>query len=245
MALKIFDTLAPQGDYPAVKAEDVQMPDGGRLSEWEGGISEERLQEALAQLRYDMEYEDIKITGISISPAVAQLGAVLESATVSWTVSREPAEQTVNGEDVGTEVRSHTLTEKHPVTNSWSGTVRVTGEKGEMAQASASVQYYNAVYYSSHWDGALIPTDSQLKAMDQKLQSGRGLTINAEAGDGEYVLYACPARMGNPEFWCNGFQGGFEWIAKVAHFNAQQYREDYNVYVSNAAGLSGVTITVK
>ena len=35
MALKIYDTLVPQGDYPAVKAEDVQMPDGTKLSELE------------------------------------------------------------------------------------------------------------------------------------------------------------------------------------------------------------------
>lgn len=33
MALKIFDTLKPQGDYPAVKAEDVEMPDGTRLGD--------------------------------------------------------------------------------------------------------------------------------------------------------------------------------------------------------------------
>ena len=37
MALKIYDTLAPQGSYPAVKAEAVEMPDGTRLSEFEGG----------------------------------------------------------------------------------------------------------------------------------------------------------------------------------------------------------------
>ena len=44
MALKIYDTLVPQGDYPAVKAEDVLMPDGKKLSELEipessGGVS--------------------------------------------------------------------------------------------------------------------------------------------------------------------------------------------------------------
>lgn len=32
MALKIYDTFKPQGDYPAVEAADVQMPDGSRLS---------------------------------------------------------------------------------------------------------------------------------------------------------------------------------------------------------------------
>lgn len=33
MALKIYDTMVPQGDYPAVKAEHVQMPDGTKLSD--------------------------------------------------------------------------------------------------------------------------------------------------------------------------------------------------------------------
>lgn len=39
MALKIYDTFAPQGEYPAVKAEDVEMPDGSRLSDFKGGVT--------------------------------------------------------------------------------------------------------------------------------------------------------------------------------------------------------------
>lgn len=37
MALKLYDTLTPDGDYPLMKAKDVEMPDGTRLSEFEGG----------------------------------------------------------------------------------------------------------------------------------------------------------------------------------------------------------------
>lgn len=33
MALKIYDKFKPQGDYPAVDATDVEMPDGKRLPE--------------------------------------------------------------------------------------------------------------------------------------------------------------------------------------------------------------------
>ena len=32
--LKIWDTVEPQGEYPAVKAEHVEMPDGSRLNSW-------------------------------------------------------------------------------------------------------------------------------------------------------------------------------------------------------------------
>ena len=37
MALKLYDTLTPDGDYPLMKAKDVEMPDGTRLSELKGG----------------------------------------------------------------------------------------------------------------------------------------------------------------------------------------------------------------
>lgn len=39
MALILRQTIKPAGDFPAVEAEDVLMPDGTRLSEFEGGGS--------------------------------------------------------------------------------------------------------------------------------------------------------------------------------------------------------------
>ena len=40
MALRIYGTFEPDGTFPAVKAEDVEMPDGKRLSEVELGGGE-------------------------------------------------------------------------------------------------------------------------------------------------------------------------------------------------------------
>lgn len=39
MALKLYDKMVPGGDYPLVDAKDVEMPGGGRLSEFNGGTS--------------------------------------------------------------------------------------------------------------------------------------------------------------------------------------------------------------
>lgn len=64
MALKIYDTLAPQGSYPAVKAEAVEMPDGTRLSEFEGGGAsvfvqeEEPVNAPVGSLWYDTDEEE-------------------------------------------------------------------------------------------------------------------------------------------------------------------------------------------
>lgn len=57
MALSIYDTLEPKGAFPAVKAKDVGMPDGTRLSDFKGGVSEEYLREQLDALRQELEQE--------------------------------------------------------------------------------------------------------------------------------------------------------------------------------------------
>lgn len=45
MALKLYDTLNPSGDFPLVEAKDVKMPDGSRLSEFNPSVGEEVLEE--------------------------------------------------------------------------------------------------------------------------------------------------------------------------------------------------------
>ena len=229
------EAAAEKAEAAAVRAENT-------------GITEDHLQEQLAALKADILYEPIAITSISVTPSMAQIGAAIEDPTVSWAVSKTPAEQTVNGISVDAAARSKQVeggySAKAPG-ETQSVTVQVVDERGAVATRSATMTWHNAVYYTSHWSGEGLPGDAELIAMSQKLRTGRGLTINAEAGAGEYVLYACPARMGTPEFWANGFQGGIRWLGTVAHINAAGYREDYSVYVSNAAGLNGVAITVK
>lgn len=41
MALKIYDTIHPDGDYPAVNAAHVAMPDGRRLSDFDLSVDTE------------------------------------------------------------------------------------------------------------------------------------------------------------------------------------------------------------
>jgi hypothetical protein len=122
--------------------------------------------------------------------------------------------------------------------------LRVVDERGAVAEKTASMVWHNAVYYTDQWTGGM-PTDAELLEMSKELQSGRGVTINANSGAEEYVLYACPKRMGTPEFWANGFQGGFRLLGNLSHTNQHEYQEEYAIWISNAAGLSGVTITVK
>lgn len=73
MALKLYDTLIPDGDYPLMKAKDVEMPDGTRLSDFKGGggsvswedvtdkpfYEEQNIKEILAETTFTSEYSNL------------------------------------------------------------------------------------------------------------------------------------------------------------------------------------------
>lgn len=63
MALKLYDTLTPGGDYPLVEAKDVEMPDGSRLSEFEGGSG------GLASLPDSVPRIEEKVSSVTLSEA--------------------------------------------------------------------------------------------------------------------------------------------------------------------------------
>lgn len=84
MALKLYDTLNPSGDFPLVEAKDVKMPDGTRLSELsiEPGIDEET-EERIAAL----EQQDQAFT-----QAANQLGGQLQTLNGKVSTLEETAE---------------------------------------------------------------------------------------------------------------------------------------------------------
>lgn len=59
MALTLYDTLKPSGDFPLVEAQDVKMPDGSRLSEFNPSVGEEVLEEIEALKAQDQAFIEV------------------------------------------------------------------------------------------------------------------------------------------------------------------------------------------
>ena len=57
------------------------------------------------------------------------------------------------------------------------------------------------------------------------------------ANAGEYVYYCIPSRLGTPTF-----NKAFTLVDTISHTNASGYTEAYDIYKSDSAGLSEVTI---
>lgn len=66
MALKIYDTFKPQGDYPAVNAEDVLMPDGTRLDEMKPAYP---VTDGVAELQPETYYDFGEVSTLAVTLA--------------------------------------------------------------------------------------------------------------------------------------------------------------------------------
>lgn len=197
---------------------------------------------AVAELWAEINYAPIRISNFRKTPSVVVLGTVLDSVTLAWTLNKDPVTQALNDVLVASKARS--VEQPGPFSETTKFTLTVTDEREAVDTASVKVYFYNYVY-CGYRTSREMPLDTELQGMTGELQDTLWLTIQADAGTGEYVLYACPTRLGTPEFWANGFQGGFEKLGTMLHTNASGYAEEYDIWLSNAAGLSGVTITVK
>lgn len=199
------------------------------------------VQEQLELLQADLKYRPIEIVDFRIEPELVQMGTVVENPVVSWVPSKTPEGLWLDGQELNAELRAWTL--EGIFEPGRQVLLEVIDEKDAQDQARVEIRFCNAVYYGKQI-GRDMPTDAQLQAMEYVLQSSMGLTIAADADFGEYVLYAIPSRYGTPKFWCGGLQAAFEKIGTMEHTNQAGYQERYDVWISEADGLSGVEIIV-
>ena len=94
MALKIYDTFAPQGDYPAVKAEDVAMPDGSRLSAWNPAYP---AREGVNQLQPEIYYRFGEVSSLDVTLVQPEDGLAHEFV-FDFTPTEEFTELTISPE---------------------------------------------------------------------------------------------------------------------------------------------------
>jgi len=64
-------------------------------------------------------------------------------------------------------------------------------------------------------------------------------------GEGEYMLFAFPKRLGTVTFWVGGFEGGFEDPETVSVTNSNGWTEDYYAWRSENANLGETEVETK
>lgn len=179
-----------------------------------------------------LEYKSIQINSFSAAPPVSEIGSS-QTITLAWALNKTATSQNINGSPVTGNTKQYT-----GVTTSTSYTLNVSDGQTS-ASKTAYVTFANRIYYGAAADLTTVTSLSSVLSNDPER------TITVDAGTGEYIIYAIPARLGDVSFFVSGFEGGFENPESQALTNASGYQEEYKVYRSTRANLGETTIEIK
>lgn len=202
-----------------------------------------QMRQDLEEILADLNYKEITITEFSVPGAgTYEIGTAVPAPTVTWKLNKSPASQTLNGEALGVEVRSKVYT--GTVTSSKTYTLVATGQKGEKATQSKSINILRGVYYGVLEDGVTI-NSAAILGLTRELRGDRKKTFTANAGATQRLAYALPSSgYGTPIFYVGGFEGGFYKAATVSFTNSSGHTENYDVWLSDELGNGETTVTV-
>lgn len=179
-----------------------------------------------------LEYKSIAINSFSAAPPVSEIGSS-QTITLAWTLNKTATSQNINGSPVTGNSKQYT-----GVTTGQTYTLNVSDGQTS-ASRSVSVSFANRIYYGAAADL------SDVTALTGILSNDPERVITVDAGTGEYIIYAIPARLGDVTFFVSGFEGGFEDPVEQTLTNSSGYQETYKVYRSTRAGLGETTIEIK
>jgi len=179
-----------------------------------------------------LEYKNIVINSFSAAPPVSEIGSS-QTITLAWSLNKTATSQNINGAPVTGSSKQYT-----GVTTGTTYTLNVSDGQTS-ASRSVSVSFANRIYYGAAAD----LTD--VTALTSVLSNDPERVITVDAGTGEYIIYAIPARLGDVTFFVSGFEGGFEDPVEQTLTNASGYQETYKVYRSTRAGLGETTVEIK
>lgn len=230
----------PAGDTP-VRGEDYWTDADKQeiIGEVLASEAVAKIQKDIADIRADMDYTPISITGISNNIGTVEMGTAVPEMTVTWTLNKTPKTQRLGGEDIGVDVRSMTVS----MADRKSVTLTVTDERDATASKSTGYNAYNGIYYGAAANPETLDS-AFILALTRTLSNTKGRTITVNAAEGQHIWYALPSRLGAVSFAVGGFSGGFDLVATFKFTNASGYTEEYNVYASAKTGLGETKVVI-
>lgn len=192
----------------------------------------------LKQQMADVLYEPIAINAFTNSVNSAELGSTVKKVSLSWGFNKEPVSAMVDGEAVGSGQFGSMMKTDYNITANNTFTLSATDERGATATKTTSINFYNRIRYGA------AANYTELALSDGILSNTKGRTFTATAGEGQYIWYMLPKRLGTCAFKVGGFDGGFTLFKTEQLTNASGYTEEYYIYRSDNAALGETTVAV-
>lgn len=174
------------------------------------------------------------------APIVQQKGVVLRSWQLRWEFSKEVKSISINGTNLAPTTRAYTESVDLSANKTYTF---VYSDGVETYTKTVTVKFLNGIYY-----GVSASTDYNtdlINSLTRKLQENNKIDFSVNAGDGQYIYYACPVSYGQPVFIINGLEVVYDKMIDFDYINTDGYSERYAIYRSTYPGLGLTKITSK
>lgn len=206
------------------------------------GLSKNDFTDEYKKMIDDLAYVPMAINSFSNTVNTVEMGSTVNDVTLNWTLNKQPKTLKLDEEGLDVSLRTKALTAQGIKTDkSW--TLSATDERDKTVTKSTKITFLNGVYWGvaeskDAFDSAFI------LSLTKGLQASKGKTFTVNAGVGKHIYYAVPTRYGACGFNVGGFDGGFGKVATIDFTNASGYKESYDIYKSDNAGLGSTTVKV-
>lgn len=193
----------------------------------------------------DIMYKAIAISSFTNSIGTVELGSTVSSVTLTWNTNKQPATLTLNGINMDIAKTSHTY-DGLSLTGNKTYTLKVTDDRHASATQTTTITFCNRICYGVAAAPSTIHSDFVMSLGTKTLSDNKSRTVGYNAGEGQYLWYCVPARLGTCSFTDveTGLGAGLSLAATVNVTNASGYEESYYVYKSDYAGLGSLSVKV-
>ena len=212
---------------------------------------DENLQQTLTRIEDTLEeltYVPIEILSFTSESPLLMIGSSISTIKFSWTLNKTATSITITGPSLNEEIdpilTSKSFTFATPITETTTFTLTVEDEKEGTMSKRTTVSFTNYVYYGKSDNQSTVDTsDGNFTAV---LSDSKARTITVTAGEGEYIYYLLPSRLGTPIFNVSGFDGGFIKVGdRINKENTAGFIEQYDVWRSANDNLGELTIKIR
>ena len=192
-------------------------------------------QEALDELLY----VDLSINLTSNTQSTLEIGTTINSVVFNWTYNKNIISQIFNNQPLEASLRTYMYNSSF--NNNKSFKLEANDGKKDFSK-SISFNFLNGRYWgvssSNTYDSSFI------KTLNKELSSSKGKTFTVNCGEGQFIFYCIPTRLGGCSFKVGGFEGGFNKIDTIQYTNNSGYTESYDIYKSSNSNLGNTTVVV-
>lgn len=246
----IVGPQGPQGEQGPMGPQGEQGPKGDKGDPGAttadgvsyGDTNVEAELDDINQKLDDLMYEAIAITSFTNNVGTVEMGSTVDTVVLTWKTNKTPAELTLDGQGIDAGLTTKTM-EGAGIKANKTFTLKAKDERDAEATKTTAITFLNGVYWGVAADQASFDSTFIL-GLTKGLQASKAKTFTVNAAAGQHIYYAIPTRYGTPGFKVGGFDGGFAKAGTIDFTNASSYKESYDIWKSDNAGLGNTTVVV-